>query len=62
MRGLIGFKPADDAKADELRNRNMPPPEDPGQSTDIVEEMLNGMDLDIDKILADLGEEDDDEE
>ena len=66
MRGLIGFKPADDAKADELRNRNMPPPEeatteDQGQSSAIVEEMLNGMDLDIDEILAGLGDDDEEE-
>ena len=67
MRGLIGFKPADDAKAEELRNRNMPPPEeatpeDSGQSNTIVEEMLNGIDFDIDKILAGLDDEEGDDE
>ena len=66
MRGLIGFKPADDAKAEELRNRNMPPPEVPTETTDqsssIVEDMLNGIDSDIDEILSGLDDEEGDDE
>jgi hypothetical protein len=66
MRSIIGFKPSGDPKADELRNKNLNPsqgqdalpapqstqPNDTSQMDSIVNDLLDGLNSDIDKILG----------
>ena len=60
VRGIIGFKPANDPKADELRNKNLNAPDnttnnstegDDEQNT-IMTDLLDGLESDIDRILG----------
>ena len=61
VRSLIGFPPSEDPGASELRNKNMPVADGQISSTNessggdydkIVEELLSGLESDIDKILG----------
>jgi hypothetical protein len=62
FRQIIGFKPANDAKADELRNSNMPqselgaapPGEAPGGDPE-TDSMLDSLDSTLNEIFSDLG-------
>ncbi len=71
FRGFIGMKPADDPKADELRNSNMPQPldvpvaavepqEPQEDEADIVTEAFDSVDKSLDEVFAGLGVEPDD--
>lgn len=63
IRGIIGFKPADDQKADKLINSNMPQPQETGEeSTEenidvgaeqdkIFNSMLDSLEQDVDSII-----------
>ena len=63
IRSLIGLKPVDDPRADELRNKNLNPA-DPAMSTAgsgetdtsaqdaIVDELFDSLEAEIDKIIA----------
>ncbi len=62
FRGILGFRPSDDPKADELRNSNMPqeggsggvPPE---AVTQLLDEMMDGIANDVDRIVGGQGEQ-----
>lgn len=41
IRSIIGYKPSDDPKADELRNKNIPPPVDPNATSTDVKNPIN---------------------
>lgn len=71
FRGFIGMKPADDPKADELRNSNMPQPldvpvaavepqEPQEDEAGIVTEAFDSVDKSLDEVFAGLGVEPDD--
>jgi hypothetical protein len=60
IRGIIGFKPSSDPKAEELRNSNMPQPDqmapaeaDTSQQDALVEETLSNLEASADQIIAD---------
>lgn len=62
FRGILGFRPHEDPKADELRNSNMPHPEDVAQEgtggvppeavQELMDELLGNLTTDIDKIVG----------
>ena len=63
VRSIAGFPPSDDPKADKLQNKNMPLPDgegfeqEPVESNDrydqVVNDLLSGLEADIDAILKD---------
>jgi hypothetical protein len=65
IRGIIGFKPSTDPKAEELRNSNMPQPDqmaaaapapaevDTSEQDALVEETLSNLEASADQIIAD---------
>ena len=67
IRQIIGFKPSQDPKADELRNSNMPQPEDgsinpttpevdyESETADVANEAFDSIDSELDNIFKDLG-------
>lgn len=78
FRQIIGMKPSEDPKADELRNKNlnasgeptMAPPTESGEVNDsgeseqdqIINELLDGLEAEIDKIINNYVSEEEDEE
>lgn len=78
IRQVIGWKPSADPKADELRNSNLSEPNgqaadpngdeagfDDGGTSDydsIVEELLSGLEAEIESIIGNYGSEEEDEE
>lgn len=65
FRQILGFKPAGDPKADELRNSNMPQPEEvvpPEEGGDVEQSALAEIDGVLDDIFAELGIDEEEEE
>ena len=56
VRGIIGFKPSDDPSADELRNKNMPLPDESQEATVDDQEDYNEMSSNLDGIDKQLDE------
>lgn len=60
IRGIIGFKPSNNPKADELRNSNMPdanlgaPVESDDESDTIMQNAFDSLDSTLDEIFSDL--------
>lgn len=69
IRGVIGMKPSNDAKADKLQNSNMPQPTenasaptgDTDNGDDVAASALDDLNGQISEILSDLGVSDDEE-
>jgi hypothetical protein len=63
VRSIMGMPPSGSSESDKLRNRNMPPPQEGGaleevdtqEYDDIVNELLQGLEGEIDTILAQVG-------
>lgn len=63
LRQAIGWKPSTDPKANELRNTNLPLPQDPNMATDggtptddtAIQSSIDGVNETIDQIFKDLG-------
>lgn len=61
FRGILGFKPSKEPKADQLVNSNMPQPTEPVEGDDEDDAALDTAIGDIDALLTELGEPPDDD-
>lgn len=64
FRGILGYRPSSDPKADELRNSNMPqPPSEPASvaptptSSNVFDEAMKNVDVDVAELLEILGDD-----